>query len=140
MNIELKSKYETSWQLNGFDVLYCLCSLHLSQKRMFEGMICVISPHLFSQKFVLPFTIIGCSKGRKLLREESGIECLLTCFVFAEDRIKKLYIFGPFCCQNKIKLENCIPPNLHVGEVMAVPTTSYMLSDTNYPENTFASI
>lgn len=57
----------------------------------------------------------------------------------AEDGIQSYTFMGPSAVTTK-KLENCVSPNLRVGEVMAVPTTSYLLCDTNYPENTFASI
>lgn len=100
---------------------------------MCEEMISVIFPYLFSLMLVMPFRIIRCGKGRKLLNGGGGIECLLRCF-------KNIYIYRTFCRHNKIKLENCISSDLHVGEVMAVPTISYLLCDTNYPENTFVNI
>lgn len=55
----------------------------------------MISPDLFSQKLVMPFRIIVCGKGRQLLRGGEGIECLLRCFVLAEDRIKSYTFMGP---------------------------------------------
>lgn len=59
------------------------------------------SPDLFSQKLVMPFRIIGCGKGRKWLREGGGIECLLRCFVSAEDRIQSYTFMGPSVATTK---------------------------------------